>query len=93
MMFLTLEDKTETLDIIFWPRIYHRFSDLLVETGPFEIWGTVTEDWGTYSVEAESIRSVAWSPNLVDFDLASKRLETSFKVKYTYADIRPTIAA
>lgn len=93
MMFLTLEDKTETLDIIFWPRIYHRFSDLLVETGPFEIWGTVTEDWGAYSVEAESIRSVAWSPNLVDFDLASKRLETSFKVKYTYADIRPTIAA
>ena len=53
----------------------------------------MTEDWGTYSVEAESIRSVAWSPNLVDFDLASKRLETSFKVNYTYADIRPTIAA
>lgn len=87
MMFLTLEDKTETVDVILWPDVYKRFADEVTTPGPLEIWGRVSEDWDTFSVEATSIRNVDWSPGQVDFAAASKRLEKSFTVDYSYADI------
>ncbi len=93
MMFLTLEDRTGCADVILWPRSYHRYADILSRPGPYEIWGRVTEDWGTFSVEAERVRAVEWSPNQVDFDLASRRLENSFKNNATYHDIQSSGAA
>ena len=93
MLFITLEDKTEVVDVILWPDVYDRFADVMTEPGPFEMWGIVSEEWGTYTVEADMIKAVSWSPNMVDLDLASKRLEKSFSGFETYADIEPTVAA
>ena len=92
MMFLTLEDKTECADVVLWPDVLERFGDELVEPGPLEIWGTVSEDWETFCVEADSVRAVEWSPALIDFELAAQRLEDSFQ-ESTYADIRHLGAA
>jgi DNA polymerase III alpha subunit len=74
MEFLTLEDKSGTVDIIFWPDMLDRWEETLLESGPFEVWGTVTEEWDTFSLEAERVKPVEYRPNLVDFDLASSRL-------------------
>ena len=87
MKFLTIEDKTECVDVIFWPKKYDIFVDEILQTGPFEIWGTVTEDSGAYTLEADFIRSVKWFPGSVDFNLASKRLEQSLKKNYTYDNV------
>jgi DNA polymerase III alpha subunit len=93
MMFITVEDKTECVDVILWPDIYEQYSDALSEPGPFEIWGIVSEDWGAYTVEAQRIAAVSWSPGFIDFERASQRLEQSFTKDYTYADIPKTFAA
>ena len=93
MMFVTIEDRTECIDVILWPDVYERYADVLADVGPFEIWGKVSEDWGAYTVEAERIAAVTWSPGVVDFERASKRLEKSFTRDYTYADIPKTAAA
>jgi DNA-directed DNA polymerase III PolC len=74
MEFLTLEDRSGTVDVIFWPDMLDRWEETLLEAGPFEVWGKVTEEWDTYSLEAEHVRPVEFRPNLVDFDLASARL-------------------
>ena len=88
MMFLTIEDRTESADVILWPDVFERFADVTAEPGPFEVWGRVTEDWGTYCLEADSIRYVDWAPNQVDLELASRRLERSFSGnEFVYADI------
>ena len=93
MLFITLEDKTECADIILWPDVLERFGDELVEPGPLEISGTVSEDWDTFSVEADFVRAVEWSPALIDFELASQRLANSFDEDFTYADVRRLGAA
>jgi DNA-directed DNA polymerase III PolC len=93
MMFITIEDKTECVDVILWPDIYEKYSDVLAEAGPFEIWGTVSEDWDAYTVEARRIAAVKWLPGAIDFERASRRLEQSFTKEYTYADIPKTFAA
>jgi DNA-directed DNA polymerase III PolC len=78
MMFLTLEDKTECMDVIVWPDAYERLHDELQESGPYEVWGRVTEDYGTYSLEARTLHSVAWSPGIIDMQRASERLARSW---------------
>jgi error-prone DNA polymerase len=93
MKFLTLQDHTECVDVIFWPNVLDKYEDLLQEPGPFEIWGKVTEDWDTYSLEATRVRRVAWSPNLVDFQRASEKLRASQKSWKPYADLPPIRAA
>ncbi len=93
MLFITLEDKSECADVILWPDVLERCGDELVEPGPLEVWGTVSEDWDTFSLEADSVRAVEWSPALVDFELASRRLENSFGEDFTYADVRRLGAA
>ncbi|MFH1572138.1 MAG: DNA polymerase III subunit alpha [Gemmatimonadota bacterium] len=87
MMFLTLEDKSESVDVILWPDVYERFADVMMEGGPFEIRGRVSEEWGTYCVEADFVRAVEWSPNVVDLELASERLARSFGEGYVYGDV------
>lgn len=93
MMFLTLEDRSETVDVILWPDVFERYADVLLGGGPFEVVGRVEEDWGTYSLVAESVREVEWSPNIVDLELASSRLEASFGEGYQYADVEVVGAA
>ena len=92
MQFLSVEDKTGVVAVLFWPRNYKRFGDVLAKPGPYEIWGRIVEDWGTFSLEAHSIKAAEWRPNQVDFELASDRLKDSFQ-NYTYADIEPVAAA
>ena len=88
MMFLTIEDRTESADVILWPDVFERFADVVVEPGPFEIWGRVTADWGTYCLEADTIRCADWAPNQVDLELASRRLARSFAGReFMYADV------
>jgi DNA polymerase III alpha subunit len=87
MMFLTLEDKTECIDVIVWPAVYDRCYDALQESGPFEIWGKVTEDFDTYSLEARTIRPADWSPALVDLQRASERLARPFTNANSYQEI------
>jgi error-prone DNA polymerase len=93
MMFLTLEDRSETVDVILWPDVYEKHADLLLGGGPFEVTGRVEEDWGTYSLVAQRVRAVDWSPNVVDLELASARLEKSFGEGYEYGDIAVGAAA
>ncbi len=93
MMFLTIEDRTESADVILWPDVFDCFADVTAEPGPFEVWGRVTEDWGTYYLEADSIRCVDWEPNQVDLELASRHLERSFSAReFVYADIETAAA-
>ena len=87
MMFLTLEDRSETVDVILWPDVFERHADIVLGGGPFEVVGRVEEDWGTFSLVAEQIRAVEWSPNVVDLELASARLEKSFGEDYRYVDV------
>ncbi len=89
MMFMTVEDKTECADVVFWPDVYERYCDVILGPGPFEVWGRVSEDFGTFTVEAHTIRSVQWSPDMVDFEAASARLKNSYKAaQYVYADVK-----
>jgi DNA-directed DNA polymerase III PolC len=93
MLFVTMEDKTECVDVILWPDVYERYADVMAEPGPFEIWGRVSEDHGTFTLEAQTIRSVQWSPAMVDFEAASARLKNSYKAAdYVYADVKRTAA-
>lgn len=87
MLFLTIEDNTECIDIIFWPDVYEKYHDLLLSSGPFAIYGTVSEASGTYCVEADEVQLVQWSPGIVDFERASERLKASYTVGYSYADV------
>ena len=93
MLFITIEDISECADVILWPAVYERFADDLVVRGPLEIWGTVSEDWDTFSLEADYVRAVEWSPGLIDFELAGSRLARSFDKHYAYADVRRVGAA
>ena len=88
MKFITVEDKTGTADVIFWPNVYKRYKEVTLRPGPYEIWGMVQEGWGTYSVIVDSIREVIWSPTNVNFEQASKRLLKSYTEQYMYRDIK-----
>ena len=92
MLFLMIEDKTGCVDVLLWPGVYHRFADVISDAGPFEIWGRVVEDWGTYAIEAHAIRAVAWSPGVVDYERASQRLARSFRGEYANAGVQPSAA-
>jgi len=46
---------------------------------------------GTFSLVAEQVRAVDWSPNVVDLELASKRLAASFGHGDEYADVNVNV--
>jgi DNA-directed DNA polymerase III PolC len=93
MLFVTMEDKTECVDVILWPDVYERYADVMAEPGPFEVWGRVSEDYGTFTLEAQSVRCVQWSPDMIDFEAASERLKNSYKAAdYVYADVKHVAA-
>ena len=90
MKFLTLGDKTGTVDVIFWPKALEKWNDVLAGQVPFsgnllEVWGKVIDDADTYSVEADTVRVVEWMPNQVNFELASRRLSEGLKNYPAYA--------
>ena len=87
MMFLTLEDRSGTADVILWPDVFQRSADAVLGGGPFEVRGRVEEDWGAFSLVAEQVRAVEWSPGLVDLERASEKLAASFGREYRYADV------
>jgi error-prone DNA polymerase len=93
MKFITVEDKSGCADIVMWPDVYQNFAEVTMRPGPYAIIGLVKENFGTYSVFASSIRTVAWSPSVVDFELASKRLLKSYNEKFTYTEQRQAKAA
>lgn len=98
MKFLTLGDNTGYADVIFWPAALERWNDTLVGQVPFsgtlvEVWGKVSEDWGTFAVEAESVRAIDWLPNQMDFALASRRLKEGMKSYPAYTRGMETLAA
>jgi DNA-directed DNA polymerase III PolC len=78
MLFITLDDRTGSVDVILWPDVYERFFDTINDSGPFEVWGMVSESYDTWTLEAETIRSVEWSPDMIDFERASQRLAHSY---------------
>lgn len=80
MDFLTLEDKSGTVDVIFWPDMLEKWDEQLLEAGPFEVWGKVTEEWDTFSLEADRVKPVEYNPHLVDFERASARLREGVRV-------------
>lgn len=88
MMFLTIQDKSECADIVLWPDRYEQFHDILEGPGPYEIWGRVLSEHDTYSIEAEYLRSVPWSPGQIDLRLASEKLEKSFAQFEMYRDVK-----
>jgi error-prone DNA polymerase len=92
MKFLTIGDKTGCMDIIFWPDALEKWGDTLAGQVPFsgnllEVWGKVSEDWGTFSVEADEVRVAHWLPNQVDFGVASKKLQEGMKNYPVYAGV------
>jgi DNA polymerase III alpha subunit len=98
MKFLTLGDNTGYADILFWPDALERWNDTLVGQVPFsgtlvEVWGRVSEDWGTFAVEADSVRAIDWLPNQMDFALASRRLKEGMKSYPAYTRGMEVLAA
>jgi DNA polymerase III alpha subunit len=92
MKFLTLEDASGCMDVIFWPDTFEKYADILLSGGPFEIWGRVTEDWDAHCLEAHAVKASSWTPNQIDFSQASQKLEASYRRFKTYDDI-PQIRA
>jgi error-prone DNA polymerase len=88
MHFLTLADRTGMVDVLFWPNVFERCRDVLAQSAAFEIWGKVSEDWGTFSLEAERLKPVAFLPNLVDFEKASQRLNATPPSCQPYVELR-----
>ena len=62
-------------------------ADVALGDGPFEVVGRVEEDGGIFSLVAEQVRAVDGLPNVVDLQLASKRLAASFGHGDEYADV------
>jgi len=85
MHFLTLADVTGMMDVLFWPSVYERNQEALGQSAAFEVWGKVSEDWGTYSLEAEGLRPLAFMPNLIDFEDASRLLRETKGACQPYA--------
>ncbi len=89
MFFLTLADTSGMIDAVFWPDAYERWREVLAQGPSFEIYGKVSEDWGAFSLEVERLRPVPFTPNLIDFDQASRRLQQGGVFSKAYADILP----
>jgi error-prone DNA polymerase len=86
MKFITIEDKSGCADIVMWPDVYAAYAEVTQRPGPYVISGYVKENFGTHAVFAQSIRCVEWSPSIVDFELASKRLLRSYNEEFVYGD-------
>jgi error-prone DNA polymerase len=90
MYFLTLADVSGMIDVIFWPDQLERFGATLSLKFAFEVRGKVTEDFETFSLEAEWVRPVAFAPNAIDYAAASQHLKASATFQ-VYTDLEPPV--
>ncbi len=93
MLFITLEDVSGPIDVVLWPEIYTRYATILGESGPYAICGRITESWGTYCIEAETVEMLEWLPTLIDFEEASHRLHTATTRSTSYEHTLSPVAA
>ncbi|MFO7753856.1 MAG: OB-fold nucleic acid binding domain-containing protein, partial [Desulfobacteraceae bacterium] len=55
MEFLTFEDETGTIETVFFPEVYKRFSHLAQREQPYLLTGRVDYDWGAYTLTVEKM--------------------------------------
>ncbi|MEN9355398.1 MAG: polymerase alpha subunit, partial [Fibrobacterota bacterium] len=72
MLFLSLQDASGMGDVVVWPDRLAHFHDRH-QDGLIEVEGIVTQDMGTWSLEAKRIRIHAWSVEHLEFALARHR--------------------
>ncbi|MBN2451349.1 MAG: DNA polymerase III subunit alpha [Lentisphaeria bacterium] len=63
MSFVTLEDATGMFDAVLFPETHRRLAGLFTHAGPYRVYGTVAEQWGTYTLElheAEPVSPGGW---------------------------------
>jgi DNA-directed DNA polymerase III PolC len=59
MQFLSLEDLTDTFEVVLFPAGYQRYGAVLRDRGPYLITGRVLEESGCYTINAERVERVA----------------------------------
>lgn len=64
MKFLTLEDFTDSFEVVLFPRTCRRYGHLLTGRGPFIVTGKVENDSGGYGGPG-----AAWTVTAASFDL------------------------
>jgi DNA polymerase III alpha subunit len=55
MEFLSLEDLTETFEVVLFPATYQRYGAIIRDRGPYVISGKVLEESGCYTITAERV--------------------------------------
>ncbi len=58
MQFLSLEDLSDTFEVVLFPAAYQRYGSILRDRGPYVVTGRVMEESGCYTVNAERIQRV-----------------------------------
>lgn len=81
MMFVSVQNEHGVIDCILWPKVYRRLRHLAESSEPLEVWGTVSEEFGTYSIEVERLQAVPWSPAQIDFEIAKQRMAQQAEAK------------
>ena len=75
MEFITFEDLTGLYEATFFPKTYRQFGHLLTNQGPYILEGTVEEEFQTYSLIVNNVRtlSVNLLPHWPAFDQEPRR--------------------
>ena len=57
MMFLSMEDLSSTFEAVLFPQAYHRFGSALRGPGPYQLFGKVVDEFGTFSLDVQGIQN------------------------------------
>ena len=55
MLFLTLEDDTDSFEVTLFPKVYRRTAGTLNHKGPYLVTGRVDDDNGALTVTADKV--------------------------------------
>ena len=55
MEFMTLEDETGIFEVTLFPGVYGKYRHLIEDSGPYLIFGTVEENYGAVTVNAQKV--------------------------------------
>jgi DNA-directed DNA polymerase III PolC len=58
MQFLSLEDLTDTFEVVLFPATYQQYGSVLKDRGPYIVTGRVMEESGCYTVNAERVQRI-----------------------------------
>ena len=58
MRFVTLEDMTDTIETVLFPKAYDRWRSVINSFGPYLVTVTVESDYGHCTLNVESFRTV-----------------------------------